>query len=43
MQPVRRWGHVARDRFSQTHPGVEPILDDVDQPPLGTISTFISL
>jgi hypothetical protein len=27
--------HVLRNRCSVTHPGVEPIPDDVDQPPLG--------
>src|SRR5260370_16111941 len=35
MWTKRHRDHVARNRFSQTHPGVEPILDDVDQPPLG--------
>src|SRR5467141_3705157 len=35
MLTKRHRNHVARNRFSQTHPGVEPILDDVDQPPFG--------
>src|SRR6266851_793845 len=35
MWTKRHRDHVLRNRFSQTHPGVEPILDDVDQPPLG--------
>jgi hypothetical protein len=32
MWTKRHRDHVLR---SQTHPGVEPILEDVDQPPLG--------
>src|SRR5258705_8397901 len=31
----RHRDHVLRNRFCQTHPGVEPIRDDVDQPPFG--------
>jgi hypothetical protein len=31
----RHRDHVLRNRFSVTHAGVEPILDDVDQPPFG--------
>src|ERR1700731_376053 len=35
MCTKRHRDHVARNRFGQTHPGVESILANVDQPPLG--------
>ncbi len=31
----RHRDHVLRNRFSVTYPGVEPILDDIYQPPFG--------
>jgi hypothetical protein len=41
MWNQRRRDHVVRNRFSPTHPGVEPILEVVDQSPLGDLLTAI--
>src|SRR5258708_7055584 len=35
MWTKRHRDHVLRNRFSQAPPGVKPVRDDVDQPPLG--------